>query len=378
MSEYQYYEFQAVDRPLTEREMAALRAISTRAAITATRFTNVYHWGDLKADPWKLLRTYFDAFLYVANWGSHWLGFRLPAGVLDADRLSPYQAAETFDVRRRGAHVVLRFCCDEEEAEDWQEGEGWLASLVPLRADLLRGDLRAAYLAWLVDVQNGRVEDGPEPPVPPGLAELSAPLKALADFLRVDGDLLDAAAEASAPLPERTPPSGKQWKAWLASIPPPEKDAMLRRVASGDPAVGWELQQAFRRHCEARGASKAEDARRLRDVGELLAARDQRQRERRQRAAAKRTRLERAKAAARQKHLRQLRGREAAIRRKVAALIATTQQKNYDEAVRLLVDLRDAAALDGHEDAFAVHLAALRSKHARKTTLLGRLDRAGL
>ena len=34
MSEYQYYEFRAVDRPLTKQEMGALRAISSRAEIT--------------------------------------------------------------------------------------------------------------------------------------------------------------------------------------------------------------------------------------------------------------------------------------------------------------------------------------------------------
>ncbi|MBU2547626.1 MAG: hypothetical protein KKB20_04365 [Proteobacteria bacterium] len=33
MSEYQYYEFLAVDRPLTSEEMAGLRRISTRADI---------------------------------------------------------------------------------------------------------------------------------------------------------------------------------------------------------------------------------------------------------------------------------------------------------------------------------------------------------
>ena len=34
MSEYQYYEFQAFDRDLTEKEMGELRAFSTRAEIT--------------------------------------------------------------------------------------------------------------------------------------------------------------------------------------------------------------------------------------------------------------------------------------------------------------------------------------------------------
>ncbi len=54
MSEYQYYDFRAIDRPLTKKEMAALRSISTRAAITTTSFTNHYEWGDLKANPSKL------------------------------------------------------------------------------------------------------------------------------------------------------------------------------------------------------------------------------------------------------------------------------------------------------------------------------------
>jgi hypothetical protein len=55
VSEYQYYDFRAIDRPLTKKEMAALRFISTRAAITTTSFTNHYEWRDLKANPSKLL-----------------------------------------------------------------------------------------------------------------------------------------------------------------------------------------------------------------------------------------------------------------------------------------------------------------------------------
>lgn len=46
MSEYQYYEFRAVDRPLGRTEQGELRAISTRARITAAGFVNHYDWGD--------------------------------------------------------------------------------------------------------------------------------------------------------------------------------------------------------------------------------------------------------------------------------------------------------------------------------------------
>jgi hypothetical protein len=51
MSEYQYYEFLAPDRALTSRQREELRQLSTRAEITATRFTNEYHWATSAATP---------------------------------------------------------------------------------------------------------------------------------------------------------------------------------------------------------------------------------------------------------------------------------------------------------------------------------------
>jgi hypothetical protein len=87
VSEYQYYDFKAIDHALTKTEMAALRAISTRAVITTTSFTNHYEWGDLKADPLKLLEKYFDAFVYVANWGTREFHLRLPQELVDFKQL---------------------------------------------------------------------------------------------------------------------------------------------------------------------------------------------------------------------------------------------------------------------------------------------------
>jgi hypothetical protein len=67
MSEYQYYEFLAIDRPLTSEEISALHALSTRAHITPVSFTNHYEWGDFKGNPDKLIERYFDAHVYVAS-----------------------------------------------------------------------------------------------------------------------------------------------------------------------------------------------------------------------------------------------------------------------------------------------------------------------
>ena len=51
VSEYRYYEVQAIDRPLGEADMEALRTLSTRARITAASFTNHYKWGDFQGAP---------------------------------------------------------------------------------------------------------------------------------------------------------------------------------------------------------------------------------------------------------------------------------------------------------------------------------------
>ena len=377
MSEYQYYEFQTIDHPLGEKEMVALRAISTRAVITATSFTNTYNWGDLKADSARLLRKYFDAFLYVANWGTHWLAFRVPADAVDIDALGAYETPESLTVRSLGTRVILNFC-SEDEPGGWMDGEGWLASLVSLRADILCGDFRALYLAWLLDVQCGLIEEGAEPPVPPGLAELSAPLKSLADFLRLDDDLLIAAAEASAPLPEPTSESSQQWQSWIQSLNEADKDALLRRAASGDAGVQWEMRKRFRKHLDHVKPRSTANLRRRRSVSDILAARDERACQRRQREAEKKARRQRKQAAARNAYLDGLVQREDSVRREISALIGTRQPKNYDQAVELLADLRDASVLHNSAAAFGEYLAGLRDKHARKPSLLRRLDKAGL
>jgi hypothetical protein len=94
MSEYQYYEFQAIDRPLGEADRQALRDLSTRARITATSFTNSYEWGSFKGDPAKLMELWFDLHLYFANWGSRRLMMRLPKRLVDRRLLDGFLAPQ--------------------------------------------------------------------------------------------------------------------------------------------------------------------------------------------------------------------------------------------------------------------------------------------
>jgi hypothetical protein len=198
VSEYQYYEFQAIDRPLKAEEMAELRSRSSRARITSVSFVNDYAWGSFRGDEDAWMEKYFDAFLYVANWGTRIFKLRLPGRFLDVETARLYCVGHCASVREENQKTILSFISEDEEAREWIEAEGQLSSLIALRADIARGDLRTLYLCWLLCAQSGDLaDDDVEPPVPPGLAELSASLESLVEFLRVDPDLVGAAATAS-------------------------------------------------------------------------------------------------------------------------------------------------------------------------------------
>jgi len=185
MSEYQYYEFRAIDRPLSKRELTELRALSSRAQITPVSFINTYEWGNFKGNPLTLMEKYFDAFVYVANWGTRQLMLRIPAHLCDLAVMQSYLSGSAVKVTQQNENLILQ-CLSENEPEDWDAGERWMAPLMPLRAELMQGDLRCLYLAWLSAAQSGELENEElEPAVPSGLHSLSAALHSFADFMRI-------------------------------------------------------------------------------------------------------------------------------------------------------------------------------------------------
>ena len=107
MSEYQYYEFLAVDRPLTAAEQAEVRQLSTRARITATSFTNEYQWGDFKGSPDELMQRFYDAHLYLANWGTHRIMLRLPRALLDPEIAGQYCVDGQVSMSTTREYVIL-------------------------------------------------------------------------------------------------------------------------------------------------------------------------------------------------------------------------------------------------------------------------------
>src|SRR5437660_956250 len=118
MSEYQYYEFLALDRPLTAEEQDEVREFSSRATITATSFTNEYHWGDFRGDPEQLMQRYYDAHLYLASWGTHRIMLRLPRTLLDPEVAERYCVGEQVQVTVTEEHVIIDMTSEDDEG-DW-------------------------------------------------------------------------------------------------------------------------------------------------------------------------------------------------------------------------------------------------------------------
>lgn len=375
MSEYQYYEFRAIDRPLTREEQAYLRRYSTRAEITATGFTNEYNWGDFKGNTDEWMDHSFDAFLYLANWGTRVLKFRIPSALLSEATVDSYAPAESFTVRESGANTILTFQLSELELDDWQEGEGLLASMLAVREELAMGDLRGLYLGWLISVENGELADeDPEPPVSAGLADLTEAQQELASFFFLDQDLIRTAAQASPSLRQADLPL-EQIGRWLENSSAKEKDDLLARLIAGDePHLARTLYLQAVESPQDRQTTE-------RTVGELLATakevREERERVEAERRAAERARREREEAAARAKYLDSLAGREGTVWDQAESLVATKVAGRYAEAVNLLTDLRDLAER-GDLDDFKVKMLSFKLAHAKKPALIDRLDRAGL
>jgi hypothetical protein len=228
MSEYQYYEFAAIDEPLSDKQMRELRALSTRAEITPTGFVNEYQWGDFKGDPRKLIVGYFDAFLYYANWGTLWCIFRLPKEAVDVAAMKPFTNPNAIAIGVQGKRIIVDIRLEDEPGGYDVPYEQTLGPLIPARAALLEGDFGPLFVAWLAAVERRLVDDDAvEPCDVSQLPPMCAGTRSMASFLGISEDLLKFAYG----------PARKKLRVdepavlvkWVRELPAKEKDKYLER-----------------------------------------------------------------------------------------------------------------------------------------------------
>jgi hypothetical protein len=370
MSEHQYYEFQSLDQPLTSVDQTYLRGLSSRASLTATSASFVYNYGDFRGDPEIVLDRCFDLMLYVANFGTRQLMFRFPKKLIDPTVFEPYCVPHCISVSTTAKSVILDITLNAEDYYTWiDDDEVSLSGMVSLREDLLQGDFRALYLAWLclgfTEDIDADPEDLIEPPVPPNLKKLSPALKEFAEFFMVDEDLITAAAAESVSAQATSEPIEE----WLAALPETERNRYLLRVISGESHIGAELLLHLREQHGKQNTPMGTDSRRTLAELMMIAQNKQQAREQKERQAAEK---------ARRKQLEAIAPNADKLWQEIFRLVELKQASPYDQAVAHLSDLRDVAVMQGTTDAFCDRILDLKKQFSNRPGFITRLQKAAL
>jgi hypothetical protein len=385
MSEYQRYEFMTSDRPLTRVQLDEVNGLSSHIEASSTHAVIEYHWGDFKYDPIEVLHKYFDGFLYWANWGSPQLALRFPHGILPADLIDGYDFDDFVTFTKHPDYDILDMHFGEMEAPDeWTEYD--LGSLISIRDELMEGDLRALYIAWLATMSmQGSYDDDDEdeeddddedeeeeeeddevgivPPVPPAFATLTEAQQALAELFQLPQELLVAAAEHSKATQSST---HDDFVAWVELLPEERHKDYLVRLARNEPGLSRMLVKELRKLGQGETRVTPPEGERV-TYATLLAeskaikvrlAHERREQEQQ----------------ARLRHLQEVHDHQEDYWRQADQAAARGSGTGYDEAARLLIELRDVADQFKETQQFQEHFRAWVRPHMRRPALVKRLQ----
>lgn len=380
MSEYQYYDFRCIDKPLTTSQKKAVTSLSSRSHVTSHKATFVYNYGDFHGNVTKLMLNTFDMMLYVSNWGTQRLVFRLPKTLIDIETLQDYFISDEIDHRQQGSYLMLDLCFDDDEGGgDWIEGEGLLDDMLSLREELMQGDYRVLYLAWLKAAEKAMAydyldEDTREPIVPAGLDKLSAAQKEYARFIELDDVLIKTAAKNS---PKRQQSATSTTD--LSLLNSDEKDDFLQRLCRNEVGLSTTLNRRLQVLQKISTPTKKHDSNspKRRSFFAIYEAYEQHSEQEKiadkQRIEAEIVRREKEEARLYQQKLDILCGQEKRMWETIYSLVQQSTATNYAMAVDHMVDLHHLAQREGSMNIFKQKLSEFIAEYSRRPALIRRL-----
>jgi hypothetical protein len=306
----------------------------------------------------------------------------LPADLLDGYDFDDFVVSFT----QHSDYDILDIRFGELQAPDrWTEYE--LGSLMPIRDELMEGDLRALYIVWLASERmQGRYYEDEEdedfsdeeedeefsdeeedeelsvPAVPPALGTLTAAQQALAELLQVPQELLVAAARHS----QAAVSSPKDdFVAWIELLPQHRRTDYLVRLAHNEPGLSRQLVKELREL--GRGKTTAPPLGEHVTYSTLLAEsqviKAQLERERREQ-----------EQLARQRHLQEIHDHQEEYWRQVDQAVSRTTGPGYDEALQVLTELREAADHFKESQQFQARFRTWVPPHLRRPAFVKRLQ----
>ena len=386
MSEYQYIEFQAVDRPLNDKQLAFAERQSSRADVSRRSLKVEYHYSDFRGDVDGLLRNGFDVFLHYANYGVRAIRLRLPDGLpfeknvwsefVDDDRLK-------WSKDSKGKGGILTLCPYHEsgEIDEAWEFDQYVDGAVHVRERLMAGDLRALYLLWLcaADDDYNDPDETIEPPVPHGMAELPRPCENLLTFFGLDTLMVKAAGEgvenASASVSQ-----DKLLEDWASSLNAEQAKSLLTRFLVEDSqSVKAETIAEIRKAKSPIAWATTEKKRTFNQLLKICQALRSRENVIRQREAAAKAKRAAAKAEKeRQARMKEMVASPSTWLKEAEKLADARGTDNYKAAADILADLREAIGGEEGDKIARHHAGDLAKKYPTLNQLKSSLRKRGL
>lgn len=373
MSEHQRVAFRAIDQPVSEKNLEFMERQSSRAEITPWSFDNEYHYGDFRGNAVEMMRRGYDLHLHYANFGIRKLMIRLPDGLPDSVAAKPFVGKDSvqFEKDNSGPGGILSIepFLEPDDLEEIWEFDELVERLVPLRAEILAGDLRPLYLAHLAMACDGEhdPEETKEAPLPAGMDKLSSAQQALAELYGLGDSLLAAVAQGSLALVGQADPKN-QYATWIERQPAEAKDRWLAEwLADLHSTARREMLAEFRK---SQPAPYWPTTRPERKIAQLLAAAEVIESEAKQKAAANAARQ-------RAKRLAEMAANPSKTLNETEELALQRSTTAYTQIAKLLAELREALA-DGKESGLAEQQAKkLKAKHPTYRLLVSELRREG-
>jgi len=201
------------------------------------------------------------------------------------------------------------------------------------------------------------------PPVPPAFSTLTAAQQALAELLQVPQELLVAAARHSN---AAVPSTGDDFAAWIKLLPPERRNEYLVRLARNEPGLSRLLVKELRELSQGKTRampSTGEHVTYARLLAESKAIKAQLEREQREQ-----------EQVARQRHLQAIRDHQDDYWHQVDLAVMRSSGTGYDEAARLLIELREAADQFKETQEFQERFRAWVRPHLRRPAFVKRLQ----
>lgn len=372
MSEYQFYDFYAIDKALSSAQQKKVASYSSRSNSNSRRATFVYNYGDFRYKIENVLYDFFDIAIYIANWGTRRLLMKFPANLVSLKDLKAYEyeykggdGYEYIRVSQKKEFIIVDLYADNEVGH-WVEGEGWLDDLLSVREQVLNGDYRVLYLAWLhfaTLTAEFAEEEETEPPVPANLGKLDVGLKNFIKYWGINKDVIAAASKASKVEKAIKAPDLSQF---IGKLSTKEKEEYLTLLLTDENQAQYQLKKKLQDFL----APKKKDTKKgnARTTSEIVEASVKE----------KKSRIKKQKKAAEKAHIKKMEGigeQQAEMWQELRDNADLKTAKGYENATNLLKDLKAYGVYAKEEKKFEKKLAKILEVYGSSVAFRRRLSK---